>query len=420
MSLPVVAYLGTYALMLARRFDRGLVALAAVGAVLFPPAVFDLAEAGRYINWDVLALLVGLMYIGHALDRAGFNVIPAGIVRLTGGHRYASFVLFGVLVVVVSALLDNLVAAVILTPVALRLAGRLRMPPLPFLISLIVAANLGGALTPQGSVPSMLIATTFDKTLADFLRACGLPVVLALTGYLGLARWIFAADLAGSARTGGGTPRGPARPDADGPVASKPVLGVVIIVYLVVTLVLADHLELRRGPLILGGALGLLYGTRGKLNSLRDIAWSPLLLTGALFVLVGALSYSGALVLVARWLVEAAPVQPTQIPFAALWLGAGVAAAFEEISAAAVAVPLLVEVGSFDSREDAVWALNLGANFGASASLGGVAATAAMSAAHGFSIPLRAYLRVGLPVTVYSLLIASAYVWARGWSALGG
>ena len=90
-----------------------------------------------------------------------------------------------------SALLDNVTTVVLLTPVILSIARTLRVSPFPYLISEILASNIGGTATLIGDPPNILIGSRRASSFGDFLLNLAPVVVVILVAFVGIMRLAF-------------------------------------------------------------------------------------------------------------------------------------------------------------------------------------------------------------------------------------
>ena len=172
----------------------GAVAMVAFG-VLTPEQVYKDA-----VNWDTIALLLGMMILCGAMAEAGvFRFV--GWLALKRGHSPAQ--LLGVLVFVaggLSALLVNDTVCLMLTPLVLAMVEAASLPALPFLLGLAFASNAGSVATLTGNPQNMLIGTLSGIHYARFAALSTVPALLALFVVLVVLRFAFRAEL---------QPRGP-------------------------------------------------------------------------------------------------------------------------------------------------------------------------------------------------------------------
>src|SRR5690606_34682445 len=141
--------------------SRAVLALAGATALVLTGAL-TLDRALAHVDGEVLVLLFGLMAVNAALAEAGaFRLVTALVTRGVLGPRR----LLGVLVVsagVLSALFLNDTVAIMLTPLVIRAARRLGLPPVPYLLGLALAANAGSVATVTGNPQNVLVAVAAD------------------------------------------------------------------------------------------------------------------------------------------------------------------------------------------------------------------------------------------------------------------
>ncbi len=126
-----------------------------------------------------LAVLFGMMVLSAQYRQSGLYAVIGGRLARVADPRWLLVGTIGV-AALLSAVLTNDVVCFALTPL---LAGSLlasRRPPLPYLLALACAANLGSALTPIGNPQNILIAQTFHLSFLRFVLVCGGPVVVSL------------------------------------------------------------------------------------------------------------------------------------------------------------------------------------------------------------------------------------------------
>ncbi|MFP5286889.1 MAG: anion transporter [Thermoanaerobaculia bacterium] len=190
--LPLVLFLLTYlGLALGRipplKLDR--TGFAVLGAVAFlATGSISVEEAKAAVDAPTLAVLFGMMLLSAQYRLSGlYAAIGRRLARVEDPRR----LLLGTILVtaLLSAVLTNDVTCFALTPLlagALLASGR---PPLPYLLALACASNIGSALTPIGNPQNILIAQSLDLAFLPFVLACAGPVLLSLGAlYVFLAR----------------------------------------------------------------------------------------------------------------------------------------------------------------------------------------------------------------------------------------
>src|SRR5664279_792860 len=152
------------------------------------------AQALAAIDFSTILLLLGMMLLAAGLDEAGFF---AWLMDRTLTHLDPRHLLAAVIVTsgMLSALLINDVVCVILTPLVLQLARRMRRPSLPYLLALATASNIGSVATITGNPQNILIATISHISYLEFLLKLGPVAVLSLAADYAILSWIFRKEL---------------------------------------------------------------------------------------------------------------------------------------------------------------------------------------------------------------------------------
>src|SRR5437867_1541895 len=137
-----------------------------------------------------------MMIIANVLAKTGiFQWIAVEAVRRAEGQPYRLLLLTSVITAVVSAFLDNVTTVVLLTPITFFVAQRLGTSPVPFLISQVLASNIGGTATLIGDPPNIIIGSRFGKDFNDFVINLTPAIAASFTLYLVFARWLFRREL---------------------------------------------------------------------------------------------------------------------------------------------------------------------------------------------------------------------------------
>lgn len=309
------------------RLSRAAVAFVGAAALLAVQAV-DLGAAGRMVNGEVLLLLFSLMVVNANLASAGaFRLLATLVTRGTLGPRR----LLALLVLsagVLSALFLNDTVVLMLTPLVVRAARRLRLPPLPYLLGLALAANAGSVATVTGNPQNVLVAVGAGIGYGEFAARLGPVALLALAVTLGVllvafrrelrggrvvvaeaatAGAVASADVAGAtAGAGVGTAAG-AGAGADVGAAAGPAplpqvqRGRLLVSGAAALLMLAGFVAGVPVAVAAAVAAALLLASHGRGASLilKRVDYELLVLFAGLFVVVGAIAATG---LPERWL----------------------------------------------------------------------------------------------------------------------
>ena len=411
-------FVAVYALIVSEKIHRTLAALLGATLVIIL-GVIPQHEAFAHVDFNVIFLLAGMMIIANIMAKTGvFQWLAVEAVRRAQGRPYALLVGTSVITAVVSAFLDNVTTVVLLTPITFFVAQRLGASPIPFLISQVLASNIGGTATLIGDPPNILVGSAFNKDFNDFLINLTPVVIVALIAYLIAARWLFRSELAGMPAA-----LEPADIDRlvreERKIADVPIMrtSLVIMGITILGFILARPLHLEAATIAMAGAVVLMIvGKQDVHEILQTVEWPTLFFFVGLFILVGAVVKAGIISALAQ---QAIALTGGNVGFTAmlvLWMSGVLSAIVDNIPYAATMIPLVKELGTSMDIEPVIWALILGADFGGNATVIGASANvvvSSMSEAKGHPISFMRYLRYGVPATLLILTVAAVDIWLR-------
>src|SRR5580693_988515 len=179
--------------------DRAGVAL--VGACLMVASGAEgLDQAYRAIDLDTITLLLGMMIVVANLRLSGFFALATAWVAARA-HR--PMLLLGAIVAVAgvfSAFLVNDAICLVLAPLVLELTLALKRRPLPYLLAVAMASNVGSTATLTGNPQNMLIGSFSRLPYAGFAAALAPVAVVGLVLTVGLIALLHRAEFFDGAR----------------------------------------------------------------------------------------------------------------------------------------------------------------------------------------------------------------------------
>lgn len=422
-SAAISVFLVSYALIATERVHRvaaalgGVAGMTVIGLVDARTAFFN-PDTG--IDWNVIFLLFGMMVIVGVLKQTGlFEFLALWAARTSGGHPYRLLVLLVLVTSVVAPILDNVTCVLLVAPVTLSVCRQLGLSPMPYLVSLILAANLGGPSTLIADPPNIIIGSRAGLTFDDFLvHSLPLSVVL-LVGYVVLARWLFRRHL--TAPIDVENALGDLRPrDA---ITNMRLLVRCLVVLALVMVAFSLHTVLHLDPSVvamMGAGVTVLVSRTTPEEFLEEVEWGTLAFFMALFVLVGSLVEVGVIGEIgeraAAWMGERELLGAT-----ALLFGSGVFGAFvDNIPYTTAMVPIVEDMVAATPHDGAesplwwafVWGADLGGNATAVAA-GANVVVLGIAAKAGQPISFWGFTKYGVVVTTASLAVAWVYLYLR-------
>ncbi|XP_022824132.1 P protein-like isoform X3 [Spodoptera litura] len=465
----------------------------AVGVLALCGARPSLPELVSWLDVETLLLLFSMMLLVAILAETGlFDYLAVLAFEVTGGRTWPLINVLCFFTAIFSTFLDNVTTVLLMTPVTIRLCEVTQLNPVPVLMSMVIFSNVGGAATPVGDPPNVIIAThpsivkaNINFTTFTIHMGVGILIVCVQTYFQlrymfrdinklrhsvprdilelrqELAVWRRAAaslssysrdedivrralekkveklNMALSRREAGG---GASRTDPmfcstlaqmkqKYRIRDKPLLvkSTICVSFVIIVFFLHAIPELQRLSLgwtaLLGALLLLLLAERDDLEPiLARVEWSTLLFFAALFVLMEALSKLGLISWIGS-MTENLILQVGQESRLAvavmliLWVS-GIASAFvDNIPLSTMMVRVIAALadpaGLGLPLAPLAWALSFGACLGGNGTLIGASANvvcAGVAEQHGYRFTFVQFLKIGFPIMLGNLVVASLYL----------
>ena len=416
MTFAVVIFAAALAAIASERVHRTKVALLGAVLVLLTQTI-EQEQAIEAIDWNTIGLLAGMMLIVRITETTGvytYLAIRAGQIS-KGRPLFVVLALAGA-TALLSAFLDNLTTVLLMVPITFLLADTFDIDPIPLVIIEVIASNIGGTATLIGDPPNILIAGATDLSFTDFVVNLGPISLLTLIVVTGVLYLFYRSRLQIAPAARRRVRELDARRSIEDPDELRrtlPILVVTILLFFV-----HRQLHLEPATVALSGATAMLLVTRQKVeDALAGIEWSTLFFFIGLFILVGALEERGAIEEVADGIASVTGGDRTAELLGITWASAFASGVVDNIPFTATMIPVVEQLQANTPDDDAYWwALALGACFGGNATLIAAAANVAaagMAERSGRRIGFVQFLKVGVPVTVLSVALATGYIALR-------
>ena len=405
----------TYAAIMSERLNRAIVAL--LGAVIMiGTGILTQSQAVDGIDFNTIGLLTGMMVIVSISRKSGiFEYLAIWAAKLAKGSPAGVLAILVVVTAVVSALLDNVTTVLLIVPVTLIICQQLNVPAYPFLLSQVLASNIGGTATLIGDPPNILIGTQVGLSFNQFVVNLT-PVILIVLAFHTMAiHLIWGRKLQA-------TPEARARimdMDERQAITDRTLLmkSLIVIMAVLLAFVGAHYVGLESGTIgMAGAALLLLLDNVGKSaekqnESVRhvfnEIEWITLFFFIGLFIVVKGVEHTGVLQNLAGQLLKATGGDLKATGLGILWSSAFLSAIVDNIPFVATMIPMVKAMapsfGGPDGLMPLWWALSLGACLGGNGTLVGASANltvAGIAERNGISFRFLTYSKHALPMMI--------------------
>ena len=419
MAIAVGTFLIALAVIASERMHRTNVALLGAAIVVLFVGDFSQEEAIHSVDFNTIGLLVGMMIIVYLTQQTGvydYVAIRAG--QLSRGRSLAVTMSLAGTTALLSAFLDNLTTILLVAPITFLLADALDIDAVPLLIIEVIASNIGGTATLIGDPPNIIIAGATGLSFNAFIVNLAPIVAVTFAVVIPLLYLFFRSRLQVEERNRAALMNLNARAsirDAGELRRTGPILVLTVLAFFA-----HQALHVEPATVALTGAAIALLVTRVDLDeALSHVEWTTLFFFIGLFVMVGALEETGAIGHVADGVKDLTGGDRTAELFGITWIAALGSGVVDNIPFTTAMVPVVRELQqeAGATGDDAYWwSLALGACFGGNATLIAAAANVAMAGMAeraGTPISFLTFLKVGLPATIVSMLLVSAYIAIR-------
>jgi len=400
MITAAIVFIATYAIIGIQRIPRIHIdrpsgaLLGAVGMVAF--GVLSLQEAYTAIDLDTLSFLLGMMILIAYLELSGFfEVLERWIIGLARSTRMLLLLVI-VSAGVLSAFFMNDTICLLYTPVILRVTKRLNLNPIPYLIALATSANIGSVATIIGNPQNAMIGLRSRISFLEFadrlwpVAAVGLAIDFALIG------WLYRKEVHGAPLI--------VPPRRQPPQLSYWLLTISLTAGVAMFVLLA--LDYHPPSVAMGlASLVILAGSRQPRRALQRVDWTLLFLFAGLFIVMRGVEQAGLVqLLLGRLDLDLGPN-------IAAWLGfSGSVIVVSNLVSNVPAVLLYAPLIPHHPDPQSLWLLLAMASTlaGNLTLIGSVANLIVIEAAKDeANVSFLEYLKVGLPVTIVTVVIGT-------------
>jgi len=423
-----------YAAIVSEKIHKTKVALAGAALTLILKVVtqedaFHSVELG--VDWNVIFLLISMMIMVNIMSKTGvFQYVAIKAAKLGRGNPFSIMVIFSVITAIASALLDNVTTVLLLAPVTLLIADELEIDPVPFLITEALASNIGGTATLIGDPPNIMIASKAGLNFMDFIVHIAPIIVLIMIVWMIIWKIVFGKRLHVSehlkVRIMGMNEREMIK-DPKLLKKSGVILGLTILGFM-----LHGFLHFEPATIALAGAATLLLVSgEDPHHILVEVEWPTIFFFIGLFIIIGGTVKAGMISFMSVEMIKlTAPTADNTLVLSMVmvWFSGIASAIVDNIPFVATMNPLLVEMAEkifggtgVDALQHAKmlpvwWALSLGACLGGNGTAIGASANViivGMAEKAGKPISFVRFMKYGVPVTMLTLAISTAYIYIR-------
>ena len=376
------------------------------------------------VDWEVIAIILGSSLFVDVTSKSGlFTWVAVKLTKLSRGDPLRLLVLYGIMTVVFSAVLNNVTAMIIvgsLTGVSLKKLNR-EEKLLGFLLIEGLLTNVGGLLTLISSVPNIIVGKTAGIEFVDFFVKAAPYVVIATLITLWMGAKLFKIS---SLRDEG--EKASARALVDGFDENEGIesagffrFGALMTFIFIATVATTSQLpivsELGLGfvALAFGGIMLVRYKAVAD-RFYKAIDWDLLFFFVCLFAVINVMEHAQVLHLIGEWLKPILNLGESTGPSLLLVASAGASSVTDNIPLAAMLAKILKNnPAEYSANAPYWWSVIFGANLGGNITpIGSASTVVAMTIISKHKLPLSfvGFVKLASLFAVVQIIIAVAYV----------
>jgi len=414
--LALIVFIASFIGILSNKIHRTIVVWIGCIAMLIIGRYYNVLNENNFfsfIDFNVIGLLLGMMIMVAILEFSGFFEFAAvKVAKISKGKKWLLLVLLGTLTTLMSLVVDNTTAIIIIAPLTIKIANRLNISAIPLLMGEALLSDIGGVATLIGDPPNIMIGSAANFSFNSFIIHLGLPVFTAWLITLICMKFFYknlderrvkneVLDI-----------------DEWALVKNKKmmILSLLILAFTITLFILNDsflHLQVATIGLI-GAGLSLAINLPEIGEVTKNIEWSVLLFFAGLFILVGSIDKLGVLRAIGGGLLSASKGNIVYATILILWVSAFISSIIDNVPFTAAMIPVIKEMGGYGIPTTPLfWALALGVGFGGNGTPIGSTAnvvTVSLSEKTRHAISTKEWLRVGTPVMILTCGVSTIFL----------
>lgn len=416
-TISIIVFIATYGFLLLLPRFRVYIALLAAG-LFIALRIIPVGAALAAIDWNVIMMIGGTMGIVSLFIESKMPARLADLlIRKTPNVKWAIIAL-SLFAGVISAFIDNVATVLMVAPIAITLARKLDISPVPSIIAIAISSNLQGAATLVGDTTAIMLGGHAGLDFLDFFFLEGKPGMFWVVQLSAIAAtlvllWIF---------------RGYSQPiNANNKTEVEDYFPSVLIVAMVALLILASFLPNK--PAIINGVicltllvigLGRMYfrdkNIKGIAKVVADIDFFTIGLLAGLFVVIGGITEMGIIDDLSKFFVKVGGNNIFLIYTLILWGSVLLSAFIDNIPYVATMLPVVAGIATMQGINPQVlyFGLLTGATLGGNLTpIGGSANIAALGILRreNYLVGIKDFMKISVPFTLAAVTTGYVLVW---------
>ena len=415
-TIAIAIFLIVIIAIISEKVHRAAASVAgAVALMLFH--ILDVESAVGYIDFNTIGVLVGMMLFVAVVKCSGiFEYIAIKTAKIAKGDPWKIMMMFVIVTAVLSAFLDNVTTVLLIGPMTISITSILGLNPVPFLLTQIMASNIGGTATLIGDPPNIMIGSSAHLSFMDFILNTAPIVVVIMFVFIFMIKMIYGKKMQVAQSAIEQVMLLDESKAIEDPALLKKSVFMIFMVVLGFMLHSVIHVESCVVALTAATVM-MLIGKQDVEDTIAEVEWTTIVFFTGLFVVVGGLVETGFINKLANIIISVSADKPIMTILILLIASALLSCILDNIPFVATLIPLIIVMG--EQGVDIMplwWAISLGACLGGNGTIIGASANVVLtgiSAKHGHPISFNQFFKVGFPTMIISVAISAVYLVLR-------
>jgi Na+/H+ antiporter NhaD/arsenite permease-like protein len=382
--------------------------------------IFNFQQSLRYIDWNVIFLIMGMMIVIAVVENTGiFQWLAFTAYRISRGKLILLLPILMLITGIASAFLDNVTTMLLMTPISVQIALALGLNPLVLLIPEVLASNVIGISTLIGTPTNILIGSYAHLSFNDFLVNLTPGVIMAFIGLVLYIYLTYRKQLAGSQELSALLLERLGQQARITELANLKKAGVIGF-FMLLLFMFGEQVHLVPAVTALVGATALMVWIRPNIEEMIEaVDWTTLVFFMSLFIVVGAIQEVGLISFIADAIGKLVGDSLLLAILVVIWLSAILSTVVANIPFTAAMLPvvgyLTVTIPGAESMV-LFYCLSVGSALGGNGSLIGASAnmvTAGISERAGYPITYAYFFKKGFPALLITVSLATIWLLIR-------
>lgn len=413
--VSLVLFICAYLLFVILSKKRSLVAISA-SLLLIVTNTISLKNAFLAINWNVMGIFVGTLVVANFFMESRVPAVIAELIVDKARNTTWAILSICMLTGFISAFVENVATVLIIAPIALTLAKKLKMNPVKMMIAIAVSSNLQGTATLIGDPPSMLLAGFAKMNFVDFFFYKGRPSIFFAVELGALASLLVLFFIFKQERE---------------KVKLIPIekvkswIPAILLVALILLLAMSSFLD--TGFSYMAGTICMIFGiisilwekfiNQGEiLDGIKALDWDTALFLAGIFIIVGSISLTGWIDTIAKFISQIIRGNVffgyTLLVFISVILSAFI----DNVPFLAAMLPVAISMAHNLNINPSLFLFGLliGASLGGNITPIGASANivaCGLLKKDGYEVKFRDFMKIGIPFTLAAVTVAYLFVW---------